>query len=178
MTQSIPEKAKKIKLIAMDVDGVLTGGEIIVLDSGEEVKIWDVKDRFAFHLAKTSDPSIRFAWITGRKSKQVELRAKEIGIHELYQGCMNKKDAMLEILKKYNLNPDEAAYIGDDIVDIQVLKYVGLSACPSDAPDDVKKEVMYVTKVPGGKGCLRELADMVLKSKGIWESAVRKYYSG
>ena len=96
ISKRIVAKAKKIKLIAMDVDGVLTGGEIIVLESGEEVKFWNVKDRFGFHLLRLSGAPIRLAWITGRKTRQVYDRAKEIGIDDLYQDCMRKREAQGE----------------------------------------------------------------------------------
>jgi len=168
-------KAKKIKLIAMDVDGVLTGGEILIFDSGGEIKIWNVKDRLAFHLVQRSGADIKFAWITGRSSRQVSDRAKEIGIDEFYQGCMHKRKAMDEILKKHSLKPDQAVYIGDDLIDIPVLKVAGLSVCPNDAPEEVKKEVDYVSPLAGGRGVLREIVEAVLKARGLWKAAVKVY---
>jgi 3-deoxy-D-manno-octulosonate 8-phosphate phosphatase (KDO 8-P phosphatase) len=168
-------KAKKIKLIAMDVDGVLTGGEIIVFDSGGEIKVWNVKDRLAFHLIRRSGSGIKLAWITGRSSRQVSDRAKEIGIDEFYDDCMNKKEAILEILKKNKLRPEEVVFIGDDLIDIPVFRIVGFSVCPSDAPDEVKKEADYVSPLAGGKGILREVAEAVLKTRGFWKAAVKGY---
>jgi 3-deoxy-D-manno-octulosonate 8-phosphate phosphatase (KDO 8-P phosphatase) len=174
-SKEILKKAKKIKLIAMDVDGVLTGGEIIIFDSGGEIKMWNVKDRLGFHLVKRSGSGIKLAWITGRASKQVADRAKEIGIDEFYQDCMYKKDAILEILKKYNIKPEESVFIGDDLIDIPVFRIVGLSVCPSDAPAEVKKEADYISPLAGGKGLLREVAEMVLKERGFWKAAVKGY---
>jgi len=174
-SKNILTKAKKIKLIAMDVDGVLTGGEIIIFDSGGEIKVWNVKDRLAFHLVRRSGAGIKLAWITGRASQQVSDRAKEIGIDEFYQDCMHKKDAILEILAKHNIKPEEALFIGDDLIDIPVFRIVGLSVCPSDAPGEVKKEADYVSPLPGGKGIFREAAELALKARGFWKAAVKGY---
>jgi 3-deoxy-D-manno-octulosonate 8-phosphate phosphatase (KDO 8-P phosphatase) len=174
-TASISRKAKKIKLIAMDIDGVLTGGEIIVLDSQEEVKIWNVKDRFAFHLVHRGKIDIKFAWITGRQSRQVSDRAKEINIEVVYQNCMKKKAALEETARRFGLSAAEIAYIGDDLVDVPPLRYAGLAVCPSDAPREVKREADYVTSVPGGAGVLREVVELVLKSRGLWARATEGY---
>jgi 3-deoxy-D-manno-octulosonate 8-phosphate phosphatase (KDO 8-P phosphatase) len=175
MAKNVNSKAEKIKLIAMDVDGVLTGGEIIVLSSGEEVKIWSVKDGFAFHYAKRNNTGLKFAWITGRNSKQVSDRAKESKIDFLYQGCMSKLIAVNEIARKMNISLNQIAYIGDDLVDIPVLKRAGLSFCPADAPLEVKKAAYVISKTKGGKGILKEVVDIVLKSQGLWNKAVGEY---
>jgi 3-deoxy-D-manno-octulosonate 8-phosphate phosphatase (KDO 8-P phosphatase) len=171
----IEARAKKIKLIAMDVDGVLTGGEIIFVNSSEEIKIWNVRDGMAFHLAHRTGAGIKFAWITGRSSKQVEERAAEMGIHVLQQNCMKKKEALEDILRKFNIQPDETAYLGDDLVDVPVFRTVGLSVCPSDACEEVKKEAHYMSGLAGGKGVLREVVEIVLKSRGLWGRATEGY---
>jgi 3-deoxy-D-manno-octulosonate 8-phosphate phosphatase (KDO 8-P phosphatase) len=169
--------ARGIKLIAMDIDGVLTGGEMIIMNSGEEVKIWSVKDRFGFHLVRRSGSRIKFAWITGRRSKQVAMQAKEIGIDFLYQACMKKKEAMEEIMSKTGIKREEILYLGDDLVDIPVLRFVGIGICPSDAPAELKKASGLVSRLPGGKGVLREAVELVLKAQGLWERAGRHYLS-
>jgi len=175
--KNILKKAKNIKLIAMDVDGVLTGGEIIVFDSGEEIKIWDVRDRFAFYFIKLASADIKFAWITGRETKQVSDRAKEIGIDFLYQGCMWKKDALNEIILKLGLKPAEVAYLGDDIVDIPCLRLAGFAVAPKDAPVEIRNEADYVSKAAGGKGVLREVVEIVLEAKGLWKKVLYHYLS-
>lgn len=168
--------AKKIKLIALDVDGVLTTGEIIVFDStGEEIKLWDVKDRFAFYLVKRAEAGIKFAWITGRSTAQVEKRSKEIGIDFLYQDCMRKKDALNEILGKTGIKPDEVLFIGDDLMDVPVLKYVGLAICPKNAPKEIKDVVDYISPISSGKGLMREAAELVLKSQNLWRKSTDEY---
>lgn len=159
----------------MDIDGVLTGGEIVVLNSGEEIKLWNVKDRFGFTLARKADSGLKFFWITGRQSKEIENQAKEISIDSVYQNCYDKLAAFKEILKNFTVQSAEVAYLGDDLMDLPVLKRVGFSVCPSDAPEDLKKIVDYVSPNPGGKGVFREIVEMVLKAKGLWRKAVSDY---
>ncbi|HBU68848.1 MAG TPA: hypothetical protein DEE98_00515 [Elusimicrobia bacterium] len=171
----IAKKAGKIKLIAMDVDGVMTGGEIIVFDSGEELKIWNVKDRLGFHLVRLSGAPIKFAWITGRVSKQVSDRAREIGIEKLYQGCSNKREALKETMEEFGVKSEETVFIGDDLIDIPALREAGFAISPSDAPAEVRKEADYITKSIGGRGVIREVIEIVLKSQGLWAKAVSKY---
>ena len=179
MHENIPSellrRAGKIRLMGMDIDGVLTGGEIIVLESREEVKIWNVKDRFAFYLSRRAGDALVFAWITGRKSRQVSDRAKEIGIHELVQDCMKKREAMEQILSRNGISPEEAVFIGDDLVDVPVFRSVGLAICPADAPDEVKKEAHYISPYAGGKGVLRDAVELVLKARGLWPKATEGY---
>lgn len=172
---SVLRKARKIRLIAMDIDGVLTNGDIIVRESGEEVKIWNVRDRIAFYFADKISSGLKFAWITGRGSRQVEQRAAEIKIDALYQNCMRKKDALHDLMKKYSLSSKEIAFIGDDLIDIPVLKMVGLSMCPHDAAGEVCGRVDIISAFSGGKGVLREMVEIVLKSKGMWIRLVKEY---
>lgn len=171
----IIERAKKIRLIGMDVDGVLTAGEIIVLDSQEEVKIWNVKDRMGFHLLRLSGAGIKLAWITGRKSRQVEDRARECGVDAVHQDCMSKKKVMDELLGRFGLSPDQVLFVGDDLIDVPVMKYVGLAVCPSDACDEARAAAHYVSPVAGGRGIAREIIEIVLKAQGAWDKAVERY---
>ncbi|MDD5688067.1 MAG: HAD hydrolase family protein [Elusimicrobia bacterium] len=173
--KNILKKASKIKLLATDVDGVLTDGRIIVLNSGEEVKFWDVYDRFAFSLIKNYAKDLKIAWITGRKSQQVEDRAREVGVHYLYQKKMDKMSAINEILKKENLLISEIAFIGDDLVDLPVLLRCGFSICPKNASDEIKKSVDYITNVESGKGVFREVVEIIFKSQGLWEKVLKHY---
>jgi 3-deoxy-D-manno-octulosonate 8-phosphate phosphatase (KDO 8-P phosphatase) len=175
MPANVQKLARNIRLIAMDVDGVLTGGEIIVLDSQEEIKFWNVKDRFAFHLVHRSMADIKFAWITGRKSNQVADRAKECGIDRVCQNCMKKKDALDELAREWGLKPEEVLFVGDDLVDIPPFRYAGFAVCPSDAPDEVKEEADYISSFAGGKGVLREVVEIVLKARGLWQKATEGY---
>lgn len=169
------KKAKNVKLIACDVDGVLTRGEIIVFNDGEEVKIWNVKDGLGYHELRKTFPRIKTAWITGRESEQVKKRAESMGIDYLVQNCMSKKAAFDAILEETGFKASETAYIGDDIVDIPVLKLAGLSVCPADAIGEVKKHVDIVSFFKGGEGVVRDIIEFILKAKGEWKKVLERY---
>ena len=169
-------RAQKIQLIGMDVDGVLTNGGIIVPDGGGEIKIWNVKDGMGFHLARVCGQRLLFAWITGRKSRQVTQRAREMRITHVHQNCARKAEALEKILRIEGIRPEQAAYIGDDLNDLPVLRMVGLSACPADAPAEVRGGVHYVAPHDGGAGVARDVIELVLKSRGLWEAATRAYF--
>ncbi len=175
MNKKLLNKFKKIKLLLMDVDGVLNKGELIILDNNEEVKIWDIKDRFAFTMLYKSGLDVKLGWISGRQSKQLETRAKELKLDFFYQGVDDKLRVYEEILNITKLNPENIAYIGDDWLDIPVLKRVGLSICPKDAVEEVKKVCKYVTKSAGGYGVFREVIELLLKSKGKWDYVFSLY---
>ncbi|MDR3112352.1 MAG: HAD hydrolase family protein [Elusimicrobiota bacterium] len=175
ISKKILNKAKQVKLIVSDVDGVLTRGEIIVFNNGEEVKIWNVKDGAAYNALLKSSEKIKTAWITGRKSIQVKRRAKEMNIDYLVQNCVDKKSALEKILKLNNLKPSQVAFVGDDIIDIYAIKISGLSVCPNDASKDVKKGVDYISEFNGGEGVLRDVVELILKAKGVWKNVLEKY---
>ncbi|WP_407721452.1 KdsC family phosphatase [Ruminococcus sp. JE7B6] len=145
----------KIKLLVMDVDGTLTDGKIYMGENGEVMKAFNVKDGYAIaHMLP--EMGIIPVIITGRKSKIVENRAKEIGITELHQGVRDKLAVLKNVAEKYNASPDEIAYIGDDINDLDCIEYCGVTACPVDAVDGVKRKVTYVCKKNSGEGAVRE----------------------
>jgi 3-deoxy-D-manno-octulosonate 8-phosphate phosphatase (KDO 8-P phosphatase) len=169
------KKAKNIKLLACDVDGVLTRGEIVIFNDGEEIKVWNVKDGLGYHELKQVFPRIKTAWITGRESEQVKKRAESMGIDYLVQNCMGKKSAFYAILEETGLKASETAYIGDDIVDIAVLKLAGLSVCPEDAAEEVKKHVDMISSFRGGEGVVRDVIEFILKAKGEWKKVMDRY---
>ena len=145
----------KIKLLVMDVDGTLTDGKIYMGENGEVMKAFNVKDGYAIaHMLP--EMGIIPVIITGRKSKIVENRAKEIGITELHQGVRDKLAVLKNVAEKYNASPYEIAYIGDDINDLDCIEYCGVTACPADAVDGVKRKVTYVCKKNSGEGAVRE----------------------
>lgn len=150
-----------IKIILMDVDGVLTDGSI-KLGVQEELKSFDVKDGMGIALARKA--GLKVGFITGRFSISVDRRADELNIEYLYQGCKNKSKALAEILEKEGLEVRNVCYIGDDLPDLPLLKKVGFSATVSDAPDYIKKEVDYVSSKPGGKGAVRDIIEYIMKS--------------
>lgn len=177
MNRKTLEKARKIKLIAMDVDGVLTPGDIVIMESGEEVKSWNAKDRLGIFAARKAG-GMKFAWVSGRKSGQVEERAKELKIEYVHLGSLKKLPAFDDMLKKFKLKKNEIAYIGDDLVDLPLLMRAGLSACPGDAVEEVRGLVDYITTAAGGRGVLREVIEVVLKAQGKWKKVVEKYMLG
>jgi 3-deoxy-D-manno-octulosonate 8-phosphate phosphatase (KDO 8-P phosphatase) len=172
--KELQEIAKNIKLLILDVDGVMTDGSIILDNEGNEFKIFHVRDGHGIKILVRA--GIQVALITGRQSKVVERRARELGITELYQRCHIKTVAFDHIIEKYGLKEKEVAYVGDDIVDIPVFKRVGISIAVNDATDEAKEFAAMVTKNRGGRGAVREVCDFLLKAKGLWEPATREYF--
>lgn len=145
----------------MDVDGTLTDGKIYMGMNGEIMKAFDVKDGYGIAVLLPDIEAIPVI-ITGRKSEIVEQRSKELGITELYQGVSNKLDILKEVAEKYDANPEEIAYIGDDLNDLECIDYCGFTACPSDAVEDVKKAVGYVCQNNSGHSAVREFIEVCL----------------
>lgn len=169
------EKGKMIKLIILDVDGVLTDGTLIVGDSGEELKAFSVRDGLGITLAM--EAGIKVAFLSGRYSQAVANRAKDLRVEEVYQGVGNKMAVYQSLLKKYSLDDKDVCYVGDDLTDIPPLQKAGISYAVADAVEEVKKAAKRVTQNPGGKGAVREVIDSILKSAGLWERAVAKVAS-
>ncbi|MGD0885408.1 MAG: HAD-IIIA family hydrolase [Thermodesulfovibrionales bacterium] len=170
---ALSERAKKTKLLILDVDGVLTDGSIILDSQDNELKSFHVRDGHGIKMLIKA--GLQIAIITGRYSKVVERRARELGISEVYQRCHTKIVAFDHILEKLGLHEEEVAYMGDDIVDIPILRRVGLSIVVNDATDEAKEHAMMVTHGCGGKGAVREVCDFLLKAKGLWESLAGEY---
>lgn len=160
---SIVSKLKHIKLLLLDVDGVMTDGGIYYSNSGDEFKRFNIQDGYG--LRKFRLAGFQTGIITGRTSKLVERRAEDLGISEVYQNLDNKAEAYETIKQKLNLQDHEIAYIGDDEFDLCVLTQVGFSATPANALPVVKKYVHYVCKHNGGNGAVRELVDLILESQ-------------
>ncbi len=169
----ILEAAGKIKLLILDVDGVLTDGGIILDNEGNELKSFHVRDGHGIKLLIRKGVDV--AIITGRHSRVVERRAHELGVKEIHQKCFNKVIAYEEIKGKFALQDEEIAYIGDDVVDIPLLRRVGLPVTVADASEDVRAFSMIVTKNRGGRGAVREITDLILKAKGFWEGIINDY---
>ena len=149
----------KIKVLVMDIDGTLTDGKIHISDEGEVFKSFNVKDGYG--IANLYKIDILPVIITGRKSKIVEYRAKELNIKEIYQGVHNKVDKLKYICEKYKISLKEVAYIGDDINDLECMKICGISACPNDAAEEVLDSVDYICKKNGGEGAVREFINFI-----------------
>jgi len=169
------ERAKKIKMIIMDVDGTLTDGSLFLLPDGEEVKSYNVKDGLGILLAHLE--GLYTGIITGKTSKALEKRAEKLKITDLYQGVWDKKAILCEIMEKRGLEPDQIAYIGDDLGDLEVIKSVGLAAAVADAHPEVKRQCHFICSLSGGKGAVREFIEFILKSQGKWKSIEEKVKS-
>ncbi len=163
MKKQLADRLKNIKMLLLDVDGVLTDGSIIYTSNGAELKIFNAHDGYG--ITKAIESGIRVGIITGRSSEAVERRAKELGIVDLYQGSVDKMTPYKELKEAYSLRDGEIAYIGDDMFDIPLLSEVGFSAAPTSARREVKRVVHYVTKASGGNGAVREVIDLILAAR-------------
>lgn len=165
---------EKIRLLLLDVDGVLTDGRIIYDNNGIESKAFHVRDGHGLKLLQRA--GIKVGIITGRSSQVVSHRAAELGIDIVYQGAKNKLEPYEEILQQLNLTDQQVAYAGDDLVDLPILRRVGCSFTVSDAVADIKPYVDYITTLPGGQGAVREICDMLLRQSGLWDSVTDRYF--
>ncbi|MBO7671919.1 HAD hydrolase family protein [bacterium] len=159
------EKAKKIKLLAFDVDGVMTDGSVTYDENGVEYKTFNVKDGHG--IVRMNKSGFITAVITARNNGTVAHRAKNLNITEIHQGCMVKLPVLEELLKKYNLTFENVSYMGDDLPDIPILEKVGLACCPNDAVEEVKDICGFVSSKYGGRGAVRELCDFILSAQNI-----------
>lgn len=169
------DNRSNIKLLLLDVDGILTDGRIIYGSGGQEFKAFDVKDGHGLKLLQRA--GIAVGIITGRESDVVARRAEELEIEYLYQGAKDKLIPYREILQRSGLNDDQVAYAGDDLVDLPILSRVGFSATVADALDEVKERVDYVSRRPGGRGAVREICDLLLRSGALWDKVTSRYFS-
>ena len=167
------EKLAKIKLLLLDVDGVLTDGKINYTDSGEEIKSFNSKDGLGIRLLMHS--GIKVGIITGRKSGALTHRCKNLGIDLLFDGIIDKVKAFNTILEKTKITAEQTAFAGDDLLDLGVMKLAGLSICPVDALPYIQKYADIVTSHKGGEGAVREICDEILKAQDKWETIIDKY---
>ncbi|MBW6486808.1 MAG: HAD-IIIA family hydrolase [Syntrophobacterales bacterium] len=171
--EKLLNKLRRVKLFISDVDGVLTDGTIVVNDEGLESKQFNVRDGHGLKLLLRY--GIDVVLVTGRQSRAVEWRATDLGITEVHQGIRDKGKIFEEIIKRRNVPPDETACIGDDIVDIPIMRKAGLSIAVFDAVREVREDADYVTTNPGGRGAVREVCEMILKAQGLWGDIVARY---
>ncbi len=168
------EKFRRVKMLIMDTDGVMTNGQIIFTNNGDELKNFDVKDGFGIRLAHRA--GIKTAIITGRLSACLARRAQELEIEEVHQKALVKADVYEELVGRLKLKHQEVAYMGDDIVDLPVMRQVGLSIAVPEAVDEVLEQADYITKKSAGQGAVRETVELILKTQGLWEKATERYF--
>ena len=167
---------KKIQLLVLDVDGVLTDGTITLTEDGREIKQFNVRDGAGIKYWQRVGKKV--AIISGRGSKAVTHRAKELGIEAV---CLNAKDkipAFERVLSEFSLDGTQVAVIGDDLPDLPMFARAGFSAAPADAVEEVRQEAHYVTAARGGAGCVREVVEMILKATGQWQKIMERYLVG
>ena len=167
------ERARGIRLVALDVDGVLTDGSIVVFADGNEARSFHSRDGLAVKLGQIA--GLRFAVISGRTSAAVERRARELGLREIHQGVGDKVACLREIALRLGITVLETCFVGDDLVDLPALLASGLSAAPADADEGVRDLVHLVTDAPGGRGAVREVIEFVLRAQGAWERVTAPY---
>ena len=173
ISKGVQERAAKVKLLLLDVDGVLTDGRIIMDHKGREIKAFNVRDGHGLRLLR--EAGIEVAILTGRSSPVVQKRADDLGILWVRQGVHDKVGAYQEIARKMGITDDEACFIGDDLVDIPLLKRVGIPIVVADGAPEAKRFARYVTQSSGGKGAVREVCDLLLQTQGKWEAVLRRY---
>ncbi len=168
MEDKIILKAKKVKAIFTDVDGVLTDGSMYYAEGmNEHFKVFSVYDGVGVKIANLCNIPVFF--VSAKKSSLLHKRAGELKVKECYDGIENKRKTVLEVSKRYGFKLDEIAYIGDDLVDIQVLGIVGFPVAVKNAFDEVKKHAVYITERKGGEGALREVVEFLVKARGQWD---------
>lgn len=166
-------RAAQIALLILDVDGVLTNGQLVFGDQGEAMKIFHTQDGLGISVAHRA--GLQTAIITGRETEMVRRRGAELKIANVYQGARDKVQAYEELLAKYDMTPEQVAYVGDDLNDLAVMTRVGLACAVANAVPDVKQRAHFITTREGGRGAVREVIELILRSQGKWEKVVEEY---
>lgn len=173
MTEIKKTDLKQIKLLAMDVDGVLTDGNVTIGSDGTEFKTFNLLDGHGIRMWRRA--GLKTALISGRESAVTKQRADEMEIDFLYQPCQRKLDCFQKLLSDSRLEPKNIAYIGDDVLDIPLVKRAGFSVAVANAVDELKSIAHYVTSRPGGAGAVREVIEYILKNTGRWAELMERY---
>ncbi|MBK8816651.1 MAG: 3-deoxy-manno-octulosonate-8-phosphatase KdsC [Methylococcaceae bacterium] len=173
VSPQVAEKAKNIKLLILDVDGVLTDGRLFFDNEGKEYKCFNARDGHGIKLLRQC--GVEVAVISGRRSNSVALRMQSLGIEYVYQGHEDKRAALSELLQNTGINAAEAAHVGDDLLDLPIMMRVGLAIAVNDANFAVKEKADWCTSLPGGQGAVREVCDFILQVQGHFEDILASY---
>lgn len=174
MTDSmVIEKLKRIKLLLLDVDGVMTDGGIIYNDHGEEIKKFSSRDGFGLRILM--DAGIDVGIVTGRKSGVLLHRCKNLGISLIFDGIIEKDSVLEPVLQQTRIGSEEIAFMGDDLIDLPLMKRVGLAVTVADAHETVLEHAHLVTCAKGGAGAVREVCEAILKAKGLWANIIGRF---
>jgi 3-deoxy-D-manno-octulosonate 8-phosphate phosphatase (KDO 8-P phosphatase) len=166
----IATRARALRVLIFDVDGVLTDGSIEIASDGTESKQFSIRDGAALVWAQREGLTV--ALLSGRPSEVTTRRANELGIRIVAQGSTNKREAYRQMAEANGFQDEQVAFMGDDLLDLPVLAQVGLSASPADAADEVRSRVHWVSMHPGGRGAVREFIEMIFKARGRWDAIV------
>ena len=166
MNANFKQLLNNIKIFVFDVDGVLTDGSLILMPNGEQVRIMNIKDGYALQLAVKK--GYKVAIISGGRSESVRIRLQGLGITDVYLGKENKAEVLEELMLMYNLKKKQILYMGDDVPDHEVMQKAGVAVCPADAAPEIKGISIYISPLKGGKGCVRDVIEQVMKLHGKW----------
>lgn len=173
MEERIIERVKKVRLLMLDVDGVLTDGRIIYDSSGRELKLFDVHDGMGVYLLKKA--GIPTILITAKGSRAIRPRAKDMQVAEVFQNISPKSSVLDKVSRKYNVAEEEICFVGDDLVDLCLLKRVGFPVAVANACREIKESACFTTSKEGGRGAVREVAEMILKTQNKWQGVFKLY---
>jgi len=171
--QQIRERVKQIRLVIFDVDGVLTDGSLIMGDDGQEYKAFNAKDGHGMKMLQVS--GVEIGIISARNSRVVSLRMENLGIKHVYQGQRDKLKAFADMKKKLKLEQDQIAYVGDDLLDLCIMRKVGLAIAVQDASPAVVTQADWQTTAPGGRGAAREICELIMQSQNTYDRILAKY---
>lgn len=167
------DRARKIELLILDCDGVLTDGSIIPLPNGDETKLFNSKDGHGLRMAIRA--GLRVAIISGRESFAVRARAKDLGITRIYEGIRHKLQTYEAVLEDEKLRDEQVCFVGDDLPDLPLIRRAGLAVAVSDAVEEIKQAAHFTTDRPGGRGAVRQVIELILRAQEKWEDAIRRY---
>lgn len=173
MTQDAMDRARAVKLMVLDVDGIMTDGTLFLADDGQEFKGFNSLDGHGLKMLKST--GIELAIITGRTSKVVEHRARNLGITHLHQGAHDKLVVYRQLLEDLSLQPDQTAFMGDDVVDLPVMRRSGLAVTVPAAPDLVKAHSHFITRREAGHGAVREACEFLMRAQGSFDAQMAIY---
>lgn len=166
-------RARRVRLLVLDVDGVLTDGRMVLSERGDELKFFHTHDGMGINLAKRS--GITVALVTGEKSPIAQARGAKLGIEDVVLGARRKGETLTELMAKHGVGAEAVAFMGDDILDLPALQRAGLAVAPANAVPEVRAAVHLVTRAAGGAGAVRECVELILRAQGKWRDAVRAF---
>ena len=173
LSPELIQRASRVSLLVLDVDGVLTDGRIVYADYGDELKCFDVQDGAG--LVFWNRVGLKSAIITARRSRLLKRRAKEMRVDVLAQKRLLKLPAYEEIIKKFRVTHEQVCAIGDDLMELPILRRAGFAVAVPNAVDEVKEASHYVTRKDGGRGAVREVVELILQAKGLWDQVMQRY---